>query len=456
MRITGNKTYKPAFCAGKAHVYSDFDGTYCPARHVSLHNPELNRDMPEYCSRMKNLFDTAKDNLHFHITSGRTFGEFDAVFWLLKIRDFRLPLPETYIAKNGSDVYLKTGSDENFYNKGIFPFSYKVTDKQKEKEIKKLTNWDGANIKSFIRNLSNKYCINLIEADTENSVANYGEKSLFSKGKLNSDEWKKLPYETDGGSIKFIAHEEPVADYKIGSRNDGNLKTHLIFSPDYGPCSERNWIYDNFMDELKNYLKENNIKVHINWQAPGENNFYRTCCSITPQIDNKELTKLYDTKKALQKAVKNNDLVIVAGDGSNDFNMLNPLEYLDSDYVEHCKKHSAHREFYIQSMQRRLKDLQAVYNNDNTPYIQSLKKELETNGILNKIQKMPLISIIIKKDKTKLSLISDTFSGTGKVVVVEKGQLDKGIKEAVKIYAQQNETFKQNMSDDFKHLIYNN
>ena len=30
------------------------------------------------------------------------------------------------------------------------------------------------------------------------------------------------------------------------------------------------------------------------------------------------------------------------------------------------------------------------------------------------------------------------------------------IKEAVKIYAQQNETFKQNMSDDFKHLIYNN
>ena len=67
--------------------------------------------------------------------------------------------------------------------------------------------------------------------------------------------------------------------------------------------------------------------------------------------------------------------------------------------------------------------MQAVYNNDNTPYIQSLKKELETNGILNKIQKMPLISIIIKKDKTKLSLISDTFSGTGKVVVVEKGQL---------------------------------
>lgn len=107
MRITGYKTYEPAFCAGKAHVYSDFDRTYCSARRVSLHNPELNRDMPEYCSRMKNLFDTAKDNLHFHITSGRTFGEFDAVFWLLKIRDFRLPLPETYIAKNGSDVYLK-------------------------------------------------------------------------------------------------------------------------------------------------------------------------------------------------------------------------------------------------------------------------------------------------------------------------------------------------------------
>ncbi|MEI3255442.1 MAG: hypothetical protein V8R83_09130 [Candidatus Gastranaerophilaceae bacterium] len=44
--------------------------------------------MPEYCSRMKNLFDTAKDNLHFHITSGRTFGEFDAGVLVVKNKRF--------------------------------------------------------------------------------------------------------------------------------------------------------------------------------------------------------------------------------------------------------------------------------------------------------------------------------------------------------------------------------
>lgn len=87
---------------------------------------------------------------------------------------------------------------------------------------------------------------------------------------------------------------------------------------------------------------------------------------------------------------------------------------MDSDYVEHCKKHSAPRDVLHTEYAKKAKRLASGIQHDNTPYIQSLKKELETNGILNKIQKMPLISIIIKKDKTKLSLISDTFSGTGK------------------------------------------
>ena len=54
----------------------------------------------------------------------------------------------------------------------------------------------------------------------------------------------------------------------------------------------------------------------------------------TPKIDGNELTKVFDTKEAVSKAIKNNDLVIVAGDGSNDFEMLNPLEYISKQEWE--------------------------------------------------------------------------------------------------------------------------
>lgn len=30
------------FTVGKADLYVDFDGTYCPAKHSSLHNPNAN------------------------------------------------------------------------------------------------------------------------------------------------------------------------------------------------------------------------------------------------------------------------------------------------------------------------------------------------------------------------------------------------------------------------------
>ena len=251
VRITGI-TDKINFTAGKAEVYSDFDGTYCPARHCSLHDPSANKFMPEYCDRLDKFFKSTRRDLQFNITTGRTFGEYESISWLLKLRNFRLPLPETVITKDGGDRLIKNGSDNDFYNRGVFPFTYKGTAKEKEEHFKSLTNWNGEGIHNELKRLADKYKIRFVEADSQNSVVDYGERSLYSLGKLNPDDWTNLPSK-DG---QILQHQTPIADYALGSRNDGNLKFNLIFPPDYGYCPERNWIYNNFMNDLRAYISK--------------------------------------------------------------------------------------------------------------------------------------------------------------------------------------------------------
>ena len=183
------------FTAGKVDLYSDFDGTYCPARHLSLHDPAANSFMSEYCAKMDSFFKSTNGDIHFNVTTGRTFGEYESVSWLLKMRNFRLPFPETVITKDGSDRLLKNGSDIEFYEKGKFPFSYNTTSKEKENNIKKMSNWDGKAIYNELRRLADKYKIRFVEADSQNSVSDYGNRSFYSSGKLDPDEWKKLPRE---------------------------------------------------------------------------------------------------------------------------------------------------------------------------------------------------------------------------------------------------------------------
>ena len=449
MRISGIRN-QTSFTAGKVNLYTDFDGTYCPAKHSTLHDPNANGFMNEYCNRINKFWQTTNGDVHFNITTGRTLGEYESISWLLKMRNFRLPFPETIITKDGSDRFVKTGTDTDFYEQGKFPFNYHSPQKEKETEIKNLTNWDGDKIHAKLKRLANKYKIRLVEADSENAVSDYGERSLFSSGKLDPDDWKKLP--SQNGQI--IEHTPPVADYVLGSRNDGKLKFNLIFPPDYGFCPERNWIYDNIVTDLKGYLDSKKIRYHMEWEPASDSNHHRISCSITPLFENGALTKLYDTKKALKEAVKNNDIVIAAGDGSNDFDMLNPLGYLEEDFIKECEKNSSHKEFYSKDITQRLEDLKRIYNGENSEYINGLRKELKQNGYLKQLEDLPIYSIVIRKQNSKMQPLIDTFSRINKVIVTENGSLDEGIKKIIKLHAEKNKAFKSAMSEKFKILIF--
>ena len=449
MRVSQTKS-NIVFTAGKVNLYSDFDSTYCPAKHSSLHNPDGNAFMHDYCNKMNKFFQDTMGDVHFNLTTGRTLGEYESISWLLKMRDFRLPFPETVITKDGSDRFIKTGSDNDFYEKGVFPFNYNCTQKDKEMNIKELTNWDGDKIHSELIRLADKYKIRLVEADSENSVFDYGEKSLFSSGKLNPDDWTRLPLK-DG---RILEHKIPIEEYVLGSRNDGRLKFNLIFPPDYGFCPERNWIYDNLVNDLKRYMQAGNIRYHMDWEPADDHNHHRISYSITPEIENEALNKLYDTKKALKSAIKNNDIVIAAGDGSNDFDMLNPLKYLDDSFICKCEENSSYKDFYRKNMQERLDDLRRIYNGENSKYINGLRKELTQNGYLEQLENLPLYCVVMQKKNTKLQSLIDTFSNIKKIIVTNSACLDEGIKKAVKIHAEKNKSFKNAMSKSFQILIF--
>lgn len=428
MRICG-VTCCTNFKSGKVHVYSDFDGTYCPAKHSSLHNPAANPNMKEYCTKISDFFKATDGNLHFHVTTGRTFGEYKAVSELLRERQFELPLPETFIAKNGSDEYVKINNQGDFYKAGEFPFKYDKTNKLKQENIHNLTNWDGEKLKDFIKNMASKKGFSIVEADSENSVKDYGKNSLFSEGKLNPEEWKGKVVTTKNA--------------KLGLRNDGNLKINIVFPPNYNEnCKE-------LVKDIENHLKQNHVEYNMRLKSASNHNHYRKSCEIMPLIDGNKLTKLYDTKEALKRAIKEHDMIIVAGDGSNDLEMLNPLEYIEQKDWNKYKKHSKFKEFYECNMYKKLELLQEALNGK----MPQLKQELENNGFIEQIKKMPIYSIVIRNDDSELEILSNIFGDLGKVIEVEKGDLDKGIKSAIEKHALNNTPFREGMSSKFKTYI---
>ena len=67
------------FKAGKAHLYSDFDGTYLPVKHSSLRDFRQCENLAEYANKMHDFFEKTEGDLFFNITTGRTFGEYEVV-----------------------------------------------------------------------------------------------------------------------------------------------------------------------------------------------------------------------------------------------------------------------------------------------------------------------------------------------------------------------------------------
>lgn len=432
-----------SFGAGKVDAYFDFDNTYCPASHSGLKHmsPSEHPGFVDYCTSLKNFFNNTRDGLSFHITTGRTLGEYDAVSHLIRMRGFELPLPDSVITKNGSDEYIKQGTDAEFYQGGKFPFSPACTNTQKEKDIKALTGWDGQKIKEGLKKIFASHDLRIVEADSEHGVGDYGSRSLFSDGKLRYEDRLDVKYGMN-----------PTSDWNVGLRNDGNCKIFYTLPYDMSYCPERISARDAINDEIHTLLTDIGAKTYSYSKENQHECGGRPFTVIEPMVDEDlrgctaikdvdyGLTKLYDTQQAVKKAIRDNDLVIVAGDSSNDRLMLNPARYLDIDY-------GTFPDLY-----------------DDSGYPKDFLKSLEQNPekyskIIKQLEDLPFIGIVVKNDRkdSPLGDIVDAF-GSGskyqKIIEVENGHLEDGIREAVKLHASKNPEFMQKLSPDLRKEIF--
>lgn len=434
-----------SFKAGKVELFSDFDRTYFPCDHRSFMtiDDEKANFFRQYCADMKKFLQDTKDDLKFHISSGRTFGEYESVSQLIRDKGFELPLPETYIAKNGGDEYIRTGTEADFYQKGIFPFQYDKINTDKEKKLSEISNWDGEKIKNKLKEILKKHDFRIIEADTENSVAHYGEKSFFSEG--------KIPYED---RKKFHGKDKP--EWIAGLRRDGKSKMFITYPPDMEKTPERVKALQNIRKETETFLSDNDVRFHIYSKYP-KACAGRYCEAIEPFVDENlkrvmpegedglyGLTKAFDIKEAIKNAIKNNDLVIAAGDGINDIPMLHPLSYIELP-----------------------KDCSSIDDLDPVKHAKFIKE----------FNKMPFIGIVVDRGdgRSEVAYLADMFGQKNnikslidsvetpaqevksagnllnpKIVKVQEGHLEEGIKEAIALYSEQNPKYKAKLGKSLK------
>ena len=415
MKVNCIQSSKVNFTAGKVDLYSDFDGTYLPEKHSNLYNlsEEKTTALNDYFSKFKKFLKETKNDLNFRITTGRTFGEFQTVSELIKSKGITMPFPNSVIMKNGSDEYIKSGSEKAFYSSGKFPYDYNIPNQGKENDIKASTNWT-SELKNKLKEILSKYNLQIIEHDSENSAADYGQKSLMAHVRYDDFEL------SDG--IK------PQSEWKIGLRNDGNLKIYASFPYDMLHADERKAAYKEILTAFENYLTDDKNIKFIRQEYRDKIGGNRPVVEYSPQMeDGTPLNKLYDTRKAVQKAILENDLVITAGDGKNDYEMLNPLNYIETKDLK--------------------PEIQKELKNISETNIETILKEPQ---IAERIAKLPFIGIIVKSENNEWAKILKHFEQYGKIMEIENGKLQDGLTEAIKKYANDNKEFAQNMSEKFK------
>ncbi len=413
MKVNCIQNSSVSFTAGKINLYSDFDGTYFPEKHSKLYDlpKEDTAKLQDYFKNFKSFLRNTNEDLTFKITTGRTFGEFQTVAELIKSKGIEMPLPEYLITKNGSDEFIKEGSDKEFYRSGKFPYNYSSPNQIKENEIKAETGWT-RDLRTKMADLLKKYNFQIIEHDSENSAKDYGDKSIM----------KHVRYE----DFELTDNMKAQSEWKAGIRNDGNLRLYVSFPYDMLNVGERQAAYKDIKDSFEKILKESKVE-YIAEEYRDEIGGKRPVLEYAPKTRDGILDKLYDTKKAVQKAVLENDLVVTAGDGENDFKMLNPLNYIDTyDLTPEVKKE-------ISEISEK--------NIDNI---------LKQPKILERLKKLPFVGILVKQEDSEITRILSKFKDFGKIIEIENGKLQEGIKEAVKSYAKLNEKFAENLSDKMR------
>lgn len=397
-----------SFKAGKTSVYTDFDRTYTPFSHVEMcadytlpEGSEKRFLFNEYFQKIKDFSDIAKGKVLLTITTGRNVSEYKYVEQKLKDKHLNYFSPDAVITKDGGDRFVK---QDNKWCK----------DSQKTEAIKASTNgWDALKIKIAIKDIIRQEFKNpvFIESPVNRTKDDYGAISLEEQFDKLSDKDKEnyVSFTKDEDNSIEIAFSNKIPSAKIKEKIEDYLKKNNI-----------NAVVKHYPQDFNGFCPQfkNGEKIIL----PGDRMF------IKPAPEGKQISKLYDVKDALKKVItgSTDDLIIAAGDESNDEEMLNPLNYLDL-YGINIDKHK--------------------------PVSEILKDE----NALEALGKMPFAAIIVGSSK-KLDHLREMDKmlrekGINKIICIPDS-LDKnnGFVEAIKTamydYAEKNPLYSYEMGMD--------
>lgn len=388
------------FNAGKTTVFSDFDGSYMPFRHIDIckgrilsqsnKKDSFNKLFKGYADFLKK----AKQDIELVITTGRSKLEYD--YFINKAKEFGLfyQPPSKLITRDGNDYY------------SIRNDSYEINE-TRQQNIEKQTNWNKQKIKDDLKNIlnSNFKDICIINSPINKNEYDYEDLSLEQnlKNLTNKEKMYYVSFTEGDNLLLEVAFSEKLDSSKIKQLFERYIK-------DNGIQAEINMYEEDNNTYLPQYDSDNNFKL-----KPGK--FIR----ITPKIDNEKITKINDVKQELEFNIKNktDNLVVAIGDSSNDEIMLNPLNYLSIYGYKPEKGYS---------------------------------KILNNQEILNLIAQMPFAAIIVGENSSldNIRQLGTELEQRGIKKIYTCKDSEKGflpqLKRAISDYGKQNEEFKYSMN----------
>lgn len=435
---SNNRNFKPSFKAGVTEFFSDFDGTFMPhkyrhdvfcrdgagsPRHEFLKNgkkgfQEYFDDFGEFLDKLRGK---GESKLNFTITSGRNRPEYNYYMKRIREDELRVPLPDKLIVRNGGDIFTKRKDIEDFFTSSEKEAFLKSDFTQSKRDsIKEMSNgWDGDEVKKTITNYfttNGKKDCTVFDADTIGAF--YGEGMHFnSKRKMMSpvpENWAALE---DNGNIEFnITFPSKNSEKDYATRIKNGLNKEL----------EKGGF--NFISKTEK----------VNEGKEFERIIVRPSLNGASQADGEKITKLFDTKAQVKKIMegKLNDLVVVAGDDSNDAQMLDLFKYIDLEKGEETISE---------------KNLRKIYD---LPLI-----SIYVDNTAQKANGKTVISQTTKDDIRKLEKYFNSDGNVRFIHVVPDNtigkpqSLNEGLQIAVREYAKRNPEFEKNLSPEMQELL---
>lgn len=406
------------FGEGKVKLFSDFDGTYLPATHKTITKAQSVDNLGtlvQYFNKMKLFLEKHKDDLQVTVTTGRNIGEFHSLLQHFRRLGLQMPLPSSLITKNGGDEYYRSITDETYYETGSLPFI--TPNIAKRRDIKTLTGWDGEKIRSNILGILNSCRFTVRQDPTTNSAEDYGADSTLHHVHDHFDQ------------------DQSASPWVSVLRQDGDLKFFIGLPKDISHRDDRRQtqaIIQRIEQHLQSLCIQQDGAPSFYLESREQDKEYGNHPSIVigPRIQGVPLTKVFDTQKAVNEAIKENDVVFTAGDGSNDFEMLNPARYLK---LSQSLAEQNRRQNFVDRPEQFLAVLQ------QHPELQEQWK------------KLPFIGLVIERNgkvNSKLNKLVQAYSKLphAKIIKIKEGELLEGLVQGLQVFRKGNPEFEKKMS----------